>query len=117
MAGQFPADVELDIENQECSPGVRRMEAVMGQAAPFDHGHQQMRFLAGLEVATKAVERTAEAIGADIAVQEQKEIQRAMQLDLPIVVGEAVPILYVQMGGTGAPVVKREMVGRRHQPI
>jgi len=36
--GQFPADVELDIENTEFSPGVRRMQAVVGQEAPFDHG-------------------------------------------------------------------------------
>jgi hypothetical protein len=33
--GQFPVDVELDIENTEFSPGVRRMHALVGQAAPF----------------------------------------------------------------------------------
>jgi hypothetical protein len=111
--GQFPADVELDIENTEFSPGVRRMQAVVGQEAPFDHGRQQMEVLAGLEVTTKAVERTAEAIGGDIAQGEQREIQRAMQLDLPVVVGEPVPILYVQMDGTGVPVVKKETAGRQ----
>src|SRR5262249_56871553 len=36
--GQFPADVELDIANTEFSPGVRRMQAIVGQDAPFDHG-------------------------------------------------------------------------------
>ena len=111
--GQFPADVELDIENTEFSPGVRRMHAVVGQESPFDHGRQQMKVLAGLEVTTKAVERTAEAIGGDIAQGEQREMQRAMQLDLPVVVGEPVPILYVQMDGTGVPVVKKETVGRK----
>ena len=111
--GQFPADVELDIENTEFSPGVRRMHAVVGQEAPFNHGRRQMEVLAGLEVTTKAVERTAEAIGGDIAQGEQREIQRAMQLDLPVVVGEPVPILYVQMDGTGVPVVKKETVGRQ----
>ena len=39
------------------------MQAMVGQEAPFDHGRQQMKLLAGLEVTTKAVERTAEAIG------------------------------------------------------
>jgi len=110
--GQFPADVELDIENTEFSPGVRRMQAIVGQDAPFDHGREQMKVLAGLEVTTKAVERTAEAIGADIAVREQKEIQRAMQLDLPLVVGQSVPFLYVQLDGTAVPVVKKETEGR-----
>ena len=111
--GQFPADVELDIENTETSPGVRRMQAVVGQEAPFDHGRQQMKLLAELEVTTKAVERTAEAIGENIAAREREEIQRAVQLDLPMVLGEAVPILYVQMDGTGIPVVKKETVGRQ----
>ena len=111
--GQFPADVELDIENAEASPGVRRMHALVGQEAPFDHGREQMKVLAGLEVTTKAVERTAEMIGGDIARKEQEEIQRAIQLDLPIVIGEPVPILYVQMDGTGVPVVKKETEKRK----
>lgn len=111
-AGQFPADVELDIQDTEFSPGVRRMQAVVGQEAPFDHGRQQMKLLADLEVTTKAVERTAEAIGEDIAAREQEEIQRAVQLDLPMVVGEPIPFLYVQLDGTGVPVVKKETVGR-----
>jgi len=112
-SGQFPADVELDIENTEFSPGVRRMQAVVGLEVPFDHGRQQMKLLADLEVTTKAVERTAEAVGENIAVGEQEEIQRALQLDLPMVVGQAVPILYVQMDGTGVPVVNKETVGRQ----
>jgi hypothetical protein len=111
--GQFPADVELDVENTELSPGVRRMLATVGQGAPFDHGRQQMKLLADLEVTTKAVERTAEAIGEDIAAREQEQIQRAMQLDLPMVVGERVPVLYLEMDGTGVPVVKSETVGRQ----
>jgi hypothetical protein len=111
--GQFPADEELDVTDTELSPGVRRMLAVVGAEAPFEHGRQQMDVLAGLEVTTKAVERTAEAIGEDIATREQKQIQRAMQLDLPLVLGKPVPILYVQMDGTGVPVVKKETVGRQ----
>jgi hypothetical protein len=111
--GQFPADVELDIKNTEFSPGVRRLQAVVGQEAPFDHGRQQLKLLADLEVTTKAVERTAEAIGEDIAARRQAEIQRAMQLDLPMIVGRSIPVLYIQFDGTGVPVVKKETVGRQ----
>jgi len=85
----------------------------VGSAAPFDEGRQQMQLLAGLEVTTKAVERTAEAIGADIVQGEQSQIQKAVQLDLPVIVGEPIPILYVQMDGTGVPVVKKETEGRK----
>src|SRR6202011_1252352 len=74
---------------------------------------EQMQRLAGLEVTTKSVERIAEAIGGDIAQREQGEIQKALQLDLPVLVGPPVPILYVQMDGTGVPVVKKETLGRQ----
>ena len=89
------------------------MQAMVGQQAPFDDGREQMKILAGLEVTTKSVERTAEAIGADIAQREQGEIQKALQLDLPVVIGEPIRILYVQMDGTGIPVVKKETAGRQ----
>jgi hypothetical protein len=76
--GQFPFDAELDIEKLGLSPGVRRMLAVVGQSTPFDQGREQIKLLAGLEVTTKAVERTAEAIGEDIAEQEREQIQQAL---------------------------------------
>ena len=88
------------------------MQAVVGQEMAFDHGRRQLQLLAGLEVTTKSVERTAEAIGEDIAAREHQEIQRAVQLDLPIIIGEPIPVLYVEVDGTGVPVVKKETVGR-----
>src|SRR5258707_14908891 len=71
-----------------------------------------MKVRAGREVTTKSGEGTGEAIGADIAQPEQAEIHKAFQLELPVVMGEPVRILYVQMDGTGVPVVKKETVGR-----
>src|SRR5207249_1392776 len=59
------------------------------------------------------VERTAEAIGAHIAQREQAEMQKALQLTLPVMAGETITILYVQMDGTGVPVVKKETAGRQ----
>jgi hypothetical protein len=110
--GQFPADVDLDIQNTELSPGVRRMMAAVGHEAAFDRGREQLKLLAGLTVTTKTVERTAEAIGADIELRQQRELQRALQLDLPIPMGPRIPILYVEMDGTGLPVVRKECEGR-----
>jgi hypothetical protein len=110
--GQFPVDVELDIENTELSPGVRRMLAAVGHEGPFEQGRKQMELLAGLSVTTKAVERTAEAIGEDIEVRQQHERRRALQLELPIPLGPRIPILYVEMDGTGIPVVQQETEGR-----
>ena len=110
--GQCPADTALDITKTELSPGVCRMLALVGAEAPFDHGRRQIELLAGLDVTAKTVERAAEAIGADIAAGEQLEIHRSLQLSLPIAVGEPIPVLYVEMDGTGVPVVKAETEGR-----
>ena len=111
--GQFPADQDLDIVNTDFSPGVRRMQAVVGQDASFEHGRGQIELLAGLKVTAKSIERAAESIGADVAQREQQQIDRAVQLDLPIILGEPIPILYVEMDGTGVPVVKKETEGRK----
>jgi hypothetical protein len=110
--GQFPVDVMLGIEKTDLSPGVRRMLALVGSEVPFDHGRRQIELLAGLKVTTKAVERTAESVGADIARCERTAVDHALQLDLPIIICEPIPILYVQMDGTGVPVVNKETEGR-----
>jgi hypothetical protein len=110
--GQSPADRELDVENTECSPAVRRMMALVGSDGSFEKGRQQLENLAGLEVTCKAVERQAEAIGDDIAQREQDEIQRAIQLNLREVHAADIPVMYVEMDGTGVPVVASETEGR-----
>ena len=111
--GQSPRDRELDILGTGYSPGVRRMMAVVGSDASFDQGREQMALLAGLEVTRKAVERHAEAIGGDIARHEQTDIQRAVQLDLPDVAGSQIPVLYIEMDGTGVPVTAVETQHRK----
>lgn len=110
--GQSPRDRELDVEGTQCSPGVRRMMALAGSEASFDTAREQLELLAGLEVTAKSVERHAEAIGADIAAREQAEIRRAKQLELPEVCTPAAPVLYLEMDGTGVPVVAAETEGR-----
>ena len=115
--GQFPVDRELDIRDTELSPGVRRMMAVVGHEVPFNLGRAQLKLLADLTVTTKAVERTAEAIGWDILAQQQQEIRRAKQLELPVVAGPRIPILYIQIDGTGVPVVIAETQGRQGKQL
>ena len=110
--GQFPADVELDIDKTDFSPGVRRILAAVGGVAPFAQGRDQMKLLASLEVTTKTVERTAESIGEDIEIRQQKDIQGARQLQLPAIAGPSIPYLYIQMDGTQVFVVNSETEGR-----
>src|SRR5713226_6167236 len=48
--GQSPQDVELDVAGTACSPGVRRMLALVGSQSSFAQGCQQLEQLAGLPV-------------------------------------------------------------------
>jgi hypothetical protein len=110
--GQHPVDGELGIAGLESSPGVRRMEAMVGAEMPFVPACEPMKVLAGLEVPAKAIERAAEAIGAEIARRDQQEIDRAKQLVLPIVTKQTIPKMYVLMDGVQIPVVASETEGR-----
>lgn len=112
-SGQSPRDRELDIEGTAYSPAVRRMMALVGSEASFDQGRQQLEQLAGLEVTAKAVERQAEAIGEDIANCEQTHLKEAIQLSLPQIQVPQIPFMYVEMDGTGIPVVAAETEGRQ----
>jgi hypothetical protein len=89
------------------------MLALVGsECSSFDHGRQQMDLLADLAVTAKAVERVTEMIGADIARRQQVAIQQTMQLELPVAVGQPIRTMYVQMDGTGLPMVAKETQGR-----
>lgn len=110
--GQSPRDRELEVEGIECSPGVLRMLALVGSESSFEQGREQLALLAGLEVTAKCVERQAEAIGADMEASQQEQTRRAKQLELPSVCAPIVPILYIEMDGTGVPVVKADTEGR-----
>jgi hypothetical protein len=110
--GQFPVDVELGVNGLESSPGVRRMEAVVGSEMPFASGCEPMKVLAGLDVPAKAIERASEAIGAKIAQRDAQEIGRAKQLLLPVVAKQNIPKMYVLMDGVQIPVVRKETEGR-----
>lgn len=110
--GQCPRDAQLDVVDAAFSPGVRRMMAVVGSESPFEQGRVQLDLLAGLTVTTKAVERHAEAIGSDIAGRGQKEISRVMESPKVPSVPCPARVLYVEMDGTGLPVVPSETEGR-----
>jgi hypothetical protein len=88
------------------------MMAVAGSDSDFSLARDQIELLAGVQVCTKSVERHVEQIGAEIRRIEQAEITRSVQLQLPIPMGTPIPILYVEIDGTGIPVVKKETQGR-----
>ena len=112
--GVMPEDVALDVEGTSFSPGVRRMMGRVGAKEPFDEGRQDLEELSGVRVSTKALERSAEAIGADIEATAQRENELAMTEKLLWLKPEReINRMYIAIDGTGVPVVPRETEGRR----
>ena len=54
-------------------------------------------------MSTKQVERAAEALGAEIAVDERQHVER---------MGEMAPTMYLGMDGTGVPMRTQEVADR-----
>lgn len=78
----------------------------VGALVSFEEGHELLRELAGLDVATKQVERAAEALGREIAADDRQHIEPPGPSE-PVA-----PTLYLGMDGTGVPVRKPDLLGR-----
>jgi len=105
-AGFCPRDRALGVEGASLSPGVLRLVGRVGAMVSFEEGHALLRDLAGVEVPTKHVERAAEALGREIAEDEQRVVEP------PVPTEPLAPTLYLGMDGTGVPVRKAELVDR-----
>jgi len=110
---RYPGDEELDISGTSRSPGLRRMMARAGSRGPFKEGSEDLLVYAGVKVSAKDVERVAEKIGEDMERWSGRERERVVDhcsLDAP---EESIPIMYVSYDGTGVPMTRSEVAGRR----
>jgi hypothetical protein len=114
--GILPQDAALDLARTSFSPGVRRLMGRVGGKESFNEGRQDLEELAGIKVQTKAVERVAEGIGAELEVLGRRERQRAIAAQ-KVVPLKSIAKLYVSFDGTGVPVIKRETEGRRGKSV
>jgi len=110
--GILPQDAALDLAHTSFSPGVRRLMGRVGGKESFNEGRKDLEELAGIKVQTKAVERVAEGIGAELEVLGRSERQRAIATQ-KVVPLKSIAKLYVSFDGTGVPVIKPETAGRR----
>jgi len=114
-AVRYPGDEELDVVNTTRSPGVRRMMARAGSKDTFKEGCGDLKVYAGIDVSAKDVERVAEGIGGSIEVWQSAEraalIKSAGQEGVLHL--KTIPVMYVEYDGTGVPMTKAELVGRR----
>jgi hypothetical protein len=103
--GYCPRDAHLSIENTSLSPALTRMVGTVGALVSFQEGSELLTELAGVAVDAKQVERTAEALGKEIAADERRYTKPLDTLPLP-------RTLYLGMDGTGIPLRAEELAGR-----
>ena len=103
--GFCPRDRQLGLENTAVSPATTRMIATVGALVSFQEGSDLLQELAGVRVDAKQVERTAEALGGEIAADERRHAEPSDSVELP-------QTLYLGMDGTGIPMRREELAGR-----
>jgi len=103
--GFCPRDEHLGIENTSLSPALTRLVGTVGAMVSFQEGSELLTELAGVTVDAKQVQRTAEALGKEIAEDERQYTEPLDTLALP-------QTLYLGMDGTGIPLRAEELAGR-----
>lgn len=102
--GLCPRDRHLGIENTSLSPALTRMTGTVGALVSFQEGSELLTELAGVAVDAKQVERSAEALGEEIAEDERSQVEPCDDLPLP-------QTLYLGIDGTGIPLRAEELAG------
>jgi len=111
---RFPDDEHLDVVNTTYSPGVRRLMARAGSQTQFEQAAEDLLCYAGLKIEPREIERVAEEVGREVEAwlsTEQAQIKQGGFRTLPTL--KADTKFYVSFDGTGVPVRKNELVGRR----
>jgi hypothetical protein len=103
--GFCPRDQALGLAATGLSPAVTRMVGTVAALVSFAESSELLGALAGLPVNAKQVERTAEALGREMAADEQQQV-------VPAAAAEIAPTLYLGLDGTGVPMRKGEVDGR-----
>lgn len=111
---RFPDDERLDIRNTTYSPGVRRLMARAGSQAQFEQAAADLRCYAGLKVAPREIERVAEEVGREVEqwLSAQQD-QHPPGAGTSLAATGPLPKFYISFDGTGVPVRKNELLGRR----
>ena len=103
--GFCPRDRALGLEGSSLSPALMRMVGAVASMVSFQESSQLLEELAGVDVGTKQVQRSAQALGEQVAGYERQTREPDSGLPLPAT-------LYLGLDGTGVPIRSTEMQGR-----
>lgn len=111
---RLPGDEELDVVKTGYSPGVRRLVADFAADDPFKRTSEKLKSSAELVISRKDCERIAEGVGEDVARWFEAEQRRMRTAEPPPPeVPKTIDTLYIEVDGTGVPMVPYEVEGRK----
>jgi len=100
--GHCPADAALGFEGL-CTPALARLMCRAAAEQSYQEGSRDLAEYGGINVDERQIQRVALRIGSDVAPWLEKHFGNP----------EAVPVMYVSCDGTGAPMRKEELTGRK----
>ena len=113
-AVRYPGDELLGVEGTGFSPGLRRLLARAGSRESFAQAAEDLKVYGAITVDPKDVERVAEATGRLIDDWMRRQGSAALlgqSSDADGAPLEPIPILYIELDGTGAPMRKSALAG------
>lgn len=102
--GRYPLDEALHLVGPY-SPALARLMSRAGAQTGFESGSEDLRVYGGLAIPGRQIHRLMQIIGP--AVHRAAEAAPNETAPAPI------PVLYVEVDGTGAPMVPAELAGRK----
>ena len=103
--GSCPRDRALGLQDTSLSPATTRLVGLTAAEVSFVKASELLSALAGIDVEPRQVERTAEALGREVARDERAGPEQT--------VPASAPTMYLGLDGTGVPVRPAEVEGRR----
>jgi hypothetical protein len=113
---RIPGDELLDIEETGFSPGARRLMVHAGSRTSFIEAEEDLQLYANLDADRRDIERVAEGVGESIEAWMKQRDAEALNQARHISVEPAdktIPALYVAFDGTGIPMRREELEGRK----
>lgn len=102
-AGRFPLDEALGLV-ESFSPALVRMAARAAAREGYEAASQDLAALAGIQIEGRQIHRLVNEVGSKVA----SALQHGQNTD-----PKAIPIMYVEVDGTGVPMVADELAGRK----
>lgn len=109
--GHYPADAGLGLE-VGYTPALARLIALEGADGIYEKAQIHLREAGGIAVEARQIHRVIERIGPDAHTwQQERDLTPDVKPALATV--EPAPIMYVSADGTGIPMRKHDLIGRK----